>query len=311
MEPERPIEKRLKAYAEQRCREAGEPLELSADSRRTLLNEAVKRAAPESGGNWFSRLVAGVTLSWPRKLAAAAVVLCALGLLGFTLIRSLGPNESEHLGNLSTPGGLSARRTIAMPPATAADSLPPESPPSSSAPPPGPVVTEVVFPARPTQKFIRTKTAPVSGGTQLTRDTDSVLTSFEAIKDKDELRIRDQDGSLYTGVWPTGGAATATQLQRTANVSAAAWPATQGVPGNYWFTVVGTNKTLGQPVIFRGAFSPSPNANPAGPDRTTLSPAVLTPPSAPGATPSDAWIYGSVKVGSGNEIRIQAAPVNR
>lgn len=58
MDPERAIEKLLRAFAKKRRDQAGPPLELHSATRRLLQNEAARRAPKPAGGNFFQTLAA-------------------------------------------------------------------------------------------------------------------------------------------------------------------------------------------------------------------------------------------------------------
>lgn len=85
MEPERRIEKLLRAYADRRRREGGSPPELTPVTRRLLQSEAARRAAGArdtgASAGWLNFL----RVKWPWTLAGATAVV----LVGFWAIHSL------------------------------------------------------------------------------------------------------------------------------------------------------------------------------------------------------------------------------
>jgi hypothetical protein len=74
MEPERPIEKLLRAFAKKRREQSGAPMELHSSRRQQLQKEIERRTSAPSGGGWFSRFLIGFR---PRL----AFAICFVGLL--------------------------------------------------------------------------------------------------------------------------------------------------------------------------------------------------------------------------------------
>ncbi len=81
MEPERKIEKLLRAYAKRRRDQAGAPLDLHPATRRLLQGEVARRAPRALDGGFFARLVAVLRPRWAFALGGAAVVVLAVALL--------------------------------------------------------------------------------------------------------------------------------------------------------------------------------------------------------------------------------------
>jgi hypothetical protein len=84
MEPERNIEKILRAAAKKRGEQAGEPFELHPAARQELLREAAKRGAKKSGGGFFAQMFSGFG---PRMAMALTVVVVVV--VGIWLARPL------------------------------------------------------------------------------------------------------------------------------------------------------------------------------------------------------------------------------
>ncbi len=102
MEPERKIEKLLRAYAKRRRDQAGAPLDLPPATRRLLQGEVARRAPRALDGGFFARLVALLRPRWAFALGGAAVVLLAVALLWPSLQKpesepSLASVRSEDL----------------------------------------------------------------------------------------------------------------------------------------------------------------------------------------------------------------------
>lgn len=125
MEPERQIEKLLRAVAKKRRDQAGDALELRPAAREQLHQEISRRTASKSGGGFFgffSSLFTGFT----PKLAFGLCVLAVVGLgVWFLLPVGRRPQPSTLAMNEDSLGKAApaARREIAAPP-----------PPSSAAP---------------------------------------------------------------------------------------------------------------------------------------------------------------------------------
>ena len=93
-EPERPIEKLLRAAAQKRRDEAGAPFELHPADRRLLQGEVARKfAKPQRENRSFAEAVAQL---WPR-LAGGVAILAVLGLAVWVLLPLPGNRE---IGNL-------------------------------------------------------------------------------------------------------------------------------------------------------------------------------------------------------------------
>lgn len=84
MEPERHIEKLLRAVAKKRREQTGEPFELHSVAREQLLREAAQRGAKKSGGGFFAPFFSGFG---PRLTLAFTVVVIVV--VGVWLVRPL------------------------------------------------------------------------------------------------------------------------------------------------------------------------------------------------------------------------------
>src|SRR5580765_2714184 len=101
MEPERRIEKWLRAFAKKRREQAGEPMELRPAARQQLHKEIARRGEEKSRGGFFSSLFLGLR---PRLAFAVCFVVLAIG--GWILLpnliepkpTSLASIPSENLG---------------------------------------------------------------------------------------------------------------------------------------------------------------------------------------------------------------------
>ncbi|HWH71293.1 MAG TPA: hypothetical protein VNT26_18055, partial [Candidatus Sulfotelmatobacter sp.] len=92
MEPERPIEKLLRAFAKKRRDETGEPLGLNPATRRRLQNEVARQfgpAAQPQGSRWQT-----LRQLWPR-LAWGLGALAVLAVAAALLLPSLGHHPSQ------------------------------------------------------------------------------------------------------------------------------------------------------------------------------------------------------------------------
>ncbi len=108
MEPERKIEKLLRAYAQKRRAEAGDPLKLHAANRRILQDEAAKRAPPQAApgqepgeGSLFLLLLA----VFRRRLVFALCVV-AIALLGTSMLLPALSSAKRKAQNVSAMSNL-------------------------------------------------------------------------------------------------------------------------------------------------------------------------------------------------------------
>ena len=107
MEPERPIEKLLRAFAKKRRDDAGAPLEPHPATRRMLQGE-VARQFPKAAAGGATK-VAGLATWWPR-LAWAASVLVVLGVSVWAFFpRQQNPRAAFDLAQNSLPQNSPAR----------------------------------------------------------------------------------------------------------------------------------------------------------------------------------------------------------
>ena len=77
MEPERKIEKWLRAFAKKRREQSGAPIEMHPVTRRLLQSEAARRAPRPDGGNFFLTLRSLLRSRWAYGVGAAVVVIVA------------------------------------------------------------------------------------------------------------------------------------------------------------------------------------------------------------------------------------------
>ena len=116
------------------------------------------------------------------------------------------------------------------------------------------------------QQYVQT-VEPAGAPLAVKKISGPVLVSFQVQQSDQNLRVVDQDGSVYSGYWRAAGAPD--QNQKVAGSPAAAPPAaTTGLPEadtraykdqqpaaqNYFFQVVGTNQSLKKIVVFNGNF---------------------------------------------------------
>jgi hypothetical protein len=112
MEPERPIEKLLRAFAKKRREQAGAPVELHSAMRQQLQKEIERRrAAPDSGG-WFSRFLIGF-----RPRLAFAICFTGLLIMGLMFLENLNRPKPSTLAsiNMSRERDARAEKMIPVP----------------------------------------------------------------------------------------------------------------------------------------------------------------------------------------------------
>lgn len=96
-EPERNIEKRLRAYAQKRRQDAGEPLELHPATRRMLQEEVSRLRAKNRGASWLVRALAALRIPAQagQRFAVAACALAALGVAAALFLPALSRSKSR------------------------------------------------------------------------------------------------------------------------------------------------------------------------------------------------------------------------
>lgn len=141
MEPERKIEKLLRAFAKKRREQAGEAMEMRPAARQRLHGEIRHRSQQPNGGGFFFRLF---TL-WRPKLALAFCILAVIG-TGLWVVLPLRPHEksaqtlslaSANTRQIYKPVNEEAKSPAAEPPPAEMPALSPEP---AAAPPPAVVV---------------------------------------------------------------------------------------------------------------------------------------------------------------------------
>jgi hypothetical protein len=310
-EPNSKMDELLRAYAKKRREQAEPPLSMHPATRK-LLQEEVKRtlraAPPQPRQNWRS-------LRWPLLalgggFAALMVMLAVVNMQ----MRSLMPANSP--ANRS----LSEAKPMLKAPAPSIAPEPQTSIPLAAAAPPtfkaDQIAPATVLPAAPSDRLdvaagefvqihdrVQEKKAqsPVS----------SVLAQFQIQRSGQNVRIVDDDGSVYVGQVlsgvpglagsgrQAGGARYARTQTREATNEAANWS----------FKVTGTNNHLQQNIVFTGNVQAMPASAPAG-NAAALNrsaPRVQNAPAtAPIPTVQNARIKGKLQVGNGKEFEMEA-----
>lgn len=127
-EPERPIEKLLRAAAKQRRDECGAPLALHPATRRLLQGEVAREFAKPGGeGRAFAERLVQL---WPR-FAGGAAIFAVLALAVYVLVPGAGPSGQESLmtRNKAVPRAAETRQLLSPP--SAAVAITPAAPPST------------------------------------------------------------------------------------------------------------------------------------------------------------------------------------
>lgn len=94
MEPERRIEKLLRAFAKKRREQAGDPVELHPAMRQQLQKEIARRPAGTSGGGWLSSFFLGLR---PKLVFAVCFVALAVG--GWIFLANLNGHKPASLAS--------------------------------------------------------------------------------------------------------------------------------------------------------------------------------------------------------------------
>ena len=151
MEPERKIEKLLRACAKKRRADAGDAFELHPATRRMLQGEVARRTPKAGGANEPSSIWNWLRLRWALPLGFALLIY--LGVAVFwpaapskqdLAFRTAAPEKAKELSKPSTPPPIAAVDNSAPPPAPSA------APPSVVAPKTPATVTAELASANPT-----------------------------------------------------------------------------------------------------------------------------------------------------------------
>jgi hypothetical protein len=155
-------------------------------------------------------------------------------------------------------------------------------------------------------------------------DPNQVLAAFRVEQSGSQLRVIDNDGSIYTGtaeMAAVGNSYRAATEQKGAELlksngggaarSVSATPASKAQAAQHFsFRVAGTNRTRNEPVVFTGDFVVLTNA-PAAAPQTGATGAALSQDQAkaqPSSLLQNSTITGRAQVGTGREIEINAVP---
>lgn len=138
MEPERKIEKLLRAFAKKRREQAGDAVELRPAARQRLHGEIRRRSQQSGSGGFLSSLFA-----WSRPRLAFAFCILALVCVGVWVVLPLRPHEKSQQSlasinsrrSLNTPTTRDAKSSPAEP-APAPETPAPSAPQPVAAPPP-------------------------------------------------------------------------------------------------------------------------------------------------------------------------------
>jgi hypothetical protein len=126
MEPERRIEKLLRAFAKKRREQAGDPMELHPAMRQQLQKEIARRQTGTGGGGWLSSFFLGLR---PKLVFAVCFVALAVG--GWIFLANLNGPKPASLASANYE-----RDELAPAKKTAPATLAPASPPITTVAPP-------------------------------------------------------------------------------------------------------------------------------------------------------------------------------
>jgi hypothetical protein len=200
-EPERPIEKLLRAAAQKRRDEAGAPLELHPATRRLLQGEVARQLAkPERAARSFPQLLARL---WPR-FALGVALFAVLVVAARLLVPMPGKDKSEALlaKNEPIPQAAPAKEHLPTPPAATA-TVPAAPPPVTEANPSAATFTDA---ARPTpSKSARQYRVEEQ---RLLKDSSTLQTDRDAAKKLESAaapRLADREKAAEAKIAASGG----------------------------------------------------------------------------------------------------------
>ena len=290
MEPERNIEKRLRAFAKKRRADAGDPLKLHPATRRQLQAEVARRHAetPEedSVSLWqFFRQQWAFLLSFALVIFfGAALFLPALSKAKHKAKSAVAMNQPASVaaaGAVTTDSDAGGRNGFGHGVASRDAATGPAGASAISS------VSNENLEVReePEQKLLFRADAPAADGlsglsnnSQRFRQTlavaakmPPVLASFEVRQNGNALAVVDRDGSVYSGFIqpempaaqsvPPAAAVPPAEKDKDASALKSERPAAQSVlaQNNYFFRVAGQNRTSKQNVVFVGNMIPLTN----------------------------------------------------
>lgn len=264
MSEERDIEKKLRAFADKRRKDAGGPFELHPATRRLLQGEAARQqgesARKPPPGNFLEKMF---FLPLPRL----TWVLSALAILAAGTWVFLGtlPKSKEFAANSETAGFVQGAATLAKEAGSAGGDLGDRTVTVAAAPapaaPPAPVavVMKGGTVGQQSYNFRNNYAVAATGGkadgpaggdfkkspdeAKTKRANQAVLMdSFQFEQAGEQVRIVDNDGSVYTG-----------KLVAAEKVSLIKKSAESNTPNqSFRFTVTGTNRSWNQRVAITG-----------------------------------------------------------
>lgn len=265
MEPERPIEKKLRVYALGRRQQQGAPPELHPPGRRLLHAEVA-----QTYGRDDRRPALPSSMLWPRLAWVSFLIVVVAG--GIWVIGT-GEKQKHPTGDTSL---LLAKKessqesdvktdNTAAAPAVAGD-ISPQTPLDAIPPAEQPAPTAAARESRPMPTLAAPAPAPSRRPQpRIQAQTPAVLASFQVTQQGNNMRIIDADGSIYEGtasrVEPEAAKAQpeATRQLFTRSRPEAGLSTTNKVTApqpdaaqTYQFQVSGTNITLNQRVVFNG-----------------------------------------------------------
>jgi len=179
-----------------------------------------------------------------------------------------------------------------------------------------------------TQRFARVGSVDKNGLASKTSETKPVLTSFQVEQVGNQLRVIDNDGSTYDGFLQkadansrqaiTGGKNLVENRERKTKAPARTQVFKTDVKSevqieqDYFFRVVGTNRSLNRKVIFSGyLLAKASNTDFSKTNLNTTAIGQLQLPSSNQALPLllNSRIHGTALVGESNAVEIHAVPV--
>jgi hypothetical protein len=343
MEPERKIEKLLRAYAKKRRADAGDPAKLHPATRRLLQSEVARRKPRPDDEDASVTLWELFRQRWALFAGFALVVFFGAAL--FLPALSSSKKKAQSVMAMNNLKQASEPTNPELPELAEADGSVRAKTPAATTivggnAAPAPAIDQVAEKADALDKDFKTETKSAQfastaaqtfqnrnfsaqnsfKNTAVQNKAATVLANFQVQQNGNAIRVVDADGSVYDGalqpentVAQNGPAPAAPPASTLAEVGREKIPAkrdeTQSAQ-NYFFRVTGTNLTLKQNIVFVGSLLANVNANSNARQAPTGGFGGGQPQSAPtNQLPwSSSRIAGTAVVSDTNHIEINAVP---
>jgi hypothetical protein len=284
-EPNKNVDELLKAYAQKRRQQAGQPLEMHPATRKILQDEvAMLREKSARPSATKPKLLFGL---WPRIALGSSLALLVVASVVLLQFRGRQPEPIQVAKHIDAPAAPAAAPALEKA----------EEPPAQ-------------FAAAPVlrRQFARADVADQARPEAELNEFQNILASFRLEQNGHQIRIVDADGSIYEGeIQTTAPTILAKRLAARAAASVGEIGREGEVGTVYSFRVTGTNRRLNQVVVFEGQLIPATR----DPRESPLLSLDATKSSVPinEIQGFSGRIQGRATIGGTDELEIDAVPV--